>query len=74
MSQEVVIVKIFSHEAEAEMAQQLLHDAGVQSFIFKDDAGGMEPYLQLTHGVRLVINREDAVRAQEILRDLEDTN
>jgi len=73
MSQEAVIIKIFSHEAEAEMAQQLLQAAGVQSFIFKDDAGGMEPHLQLTQGVRLMVNREDAERAQEILQDLENT-
>jgi len=53
------------------MAQQMLRDAGVATFIFKDDGGGMEPHLQRTNGVRLVLNSDDAVRAQDILQALE---
>jgi hypothetical protein len=53
------------------MAQQLLRDAGVTSFIFKDDGGGMEPHLQRTNGVRLVLQSVDADRAQDILQALE---
>ena len=70
MSDERVVLKTFDNEAEAEMAQQLLQNAGVQAFIFKDDAGGMEPHLQLTGGVRLVVSRADAERAQEILEQM----
>ena len=68
MSNEVVILKTFSNEIEAEMAQQVLQEAGMTAFVSKDDAGGMEPQLQRTHGVRLVVNRVDAHRAHKLLK------
>jgi hypothetical protein len=68
MSEEVVVLKIFNNEIEAGMAQQVLQEAGMKAFVFKDDAGGMEPQLQRTTGVRLVVNRADAERAHQMLR------
>ena len=68
MSEEVVVLKTFHNEIEAEMAQQVLQEAGVTAFVFKDDAGGMEPQLQRTNGVRLVVKRADAQHAREILK------
>jgi hypothetical protein len=70
MSDETVVIKTFSNETDAAMTQQMLTESGVRAFIFKDDAGGMEPQLQLTEGVRLVVNRADAERAHEILQSL----
>ena len=70
MSEELVVIKIFSNETEATMSQQVLQESGVGGFIAKDDAGGMEPHLQRTTGIRLVVNRADAERAQEILNTL----
>jgi hypothetical protein len=49
------------------MAQQVLQEGGVNAFIFKDDAGGMEPHLQRTSGVRLLVNRVDGERAHQLL-------
>lgn len=71
MSDEPLVVKTFSNEIDAEMAKQALQESGVRAFVFKDDAGGMEPHLQLTGGVRLVVTRSDAERAQEILQTWE---
>jgi hypothetical protein len=68
MSEEVVILRIFNNEIDAGMAQQVLQEAGMTAFVFKDDAGGMEPQLQRTGGVRLVVNRADAQRAHQMLR------
>jgi hypothetical protein len=68
MSEDVVTLRIFNNEIEAGMAQEVLQDVGVKSFVFKDDAGGMEPQLQRTSGVRLVVKRADAPRAHEMLR------
>jgi hypothetical protein len=48
MSEESIVVKTFNNEIDAGLARQSLQDAGVEAFIFKDDAGGMEPHLQLT--------------------------
>ena len=70
MSDETVVIKTFSNETDAAMAQQMLTESGVRAFIFKDDAGGMEPQLQLTGGVRLVVNQADVKRAREILQSL----
>jgi hypothetical protein len=68
MSEEVVVLKTFNNEIEAGMAQQVLQGAGITAFLFKDDAGGMEPQLQRTNGVRLVVNRADAQRAHKMLK------
>jgi hypothetical protein len=68
MSDEVVVLKTFNNEIEAGMAQQVLQEAGMQAFLFKDDAGGMEPHLQRTNGVRLVVNYVDAYRAHKLLK------
>lgn len=68
MSDEVVVLKTFNNEIEAGMAQQVLQQAGMTAFVFKDDAGGMEPQLQRTNGVRLVVNRVDARRAHKLLK------
>lgn len=68
MSDEIVVLRVFDNELEARMAQQLLQGAGVATFIFKDDGGGMEPHLQRTIGVRLVLNSADAERADDILQ------
>lgn len=67
MADDVVVLKTFSSEIEAGMAQQVLQDGGVNAFIFKDDAGGMEPHLQRTSGVRLLVNRIDGERAHQLL-------
>ena len=70
MLQDIIILRTFSDEIEANMAQQMLEGSGVKAFVMKDDAGGMEPHLQLTGGVRLLINGADAKRASEILQTL----
>jgi len=68
MSDEVIVLKTFNNEIEAGMAQQVLHEAGMTAFVFKDDAGGMEPQLQRINGVRLVVSRFDARRAHKLLK------
>jgi hypothetical protein len=68
MSDEVIVLKTFNNEIEAGMAQQVLHEAGMTAFVFKDDAGGMEPQLQRTNGVRLVVSRFDVRRAHKLLK------
>jgi hypothetical protein len=67
MSDEVVIIKVFNNEVDARMAQEVLQEAGMSAFVFKDDGGGMEPHLQRTVGVRLVVSRMHAERAHQIL-------
>jgi hypothetical protein len=68
MPDEVIVIKTFSDEIDAIMAKQVLEGSGVRAFVLKDDAGGMEPHLQQTGGVRLMVNQMDAERARELLQ------
>lgn len=70
MPAEDVVIKIFSTETDAKMARDVLKDEGITAFVFKDDGGGMEPHLQRTRGVRLVVKPVDAERAHKILEPL----
>jgi hypothetical protein len=70
MSPEIIVLRTFSDEIQAEMAQQVLEQSGVKAFVMKDDAGGMEPHLQRSGGVRLLIDGADAERASKILQTL----
>lgn len=67
MSDELVILEIFTNEVDARMAQEALKNLGVSAYVFKDDEGGMEPHLQRTIGVRLVAHRTDSEHALQIL-------
>jgi hypothetical protein len=39
--------------------------------VSSDDCGGMEPFLQLTNGVKLLVKEEEADRALTILNDFD---
>lgn len=70
VSEEMVVLKTFSNEIDAGLAQQILGESGVMAFVFKDDVGGMEPQLQLTSGVRLIVSNSNAGRAHRVLKTL----
>jgi hypothetical protein len=70
MTKGVVVLKMFSNEIEARMGQEMLQESGVKAFAFKDDVGGMEPQLQLTGGVRLLVSGANAGRAHQLLETL----
>jgi hypothetical protein len=73
MSDQSAVIKVFSNEMDAAIAQQVLLRSGIKAFIFKDDAGGMEPQLQLTGGVRLVVSEENAERAYQIIQTFDNS-
>lgn len=68
MREEIVVLRVFDSELEAVLAQQTLGNSGIATFILKDDAGGMEPHLQRTIGVRLVLADGNIEKAQDILQ------
>jgi outer membrane lipoprotein SlyB len=70
MSDETIVLTVFNTEMDAGMARDVLRDEGIEAFVSKDDGGGMEPHLQRTNGVRLVVRRDDAERARRILKPL----
>jgi len=64
---ELVVVRTFNDRFEAEMAQSALNAAEIDSLIRSDDAGGLRPHMALLTGVDLLVRREDALAARQIL-------
>ena len=67
---DAIVLETFPSRIEAEMAAGLLESEGVPAMVMADDAGGAYPMLQFIRGVRLMVYREDAARAREILKDM----
>jgi hypothetical protein len=69
MSGDYQNLKFFSSQAEAEIARGLLVSNGIDALISSDDAGGMEPPLQYTAGVRLKVPASQLATAMKLLDD-----
>lgn len=67
-SEETAVVEIYSTRRDATIALEYLNDEGLDAFISADDAGGLHPQLQQTHGVKLLMLATDAAKAREKLR------
>lgn len=66
-----VIVKVFINEIEAQLAKEQLVSEGIKCFIMSDNYGGMMPSLNLTGGVKLIVNEYNLERAIEILKAMD---
>ena len=63
----LVVVRRFTTEFEAQIAEAALVAAGIRATLSKDDCGGMRPALALTQGVDLFVWAEDAPAAMDVL-------
>jgi hypothetical protein len=54
---------------EAQLIVGMLESNGIAAAISSDDAGGQEPELQLTQGVRVLVAADDAAQARQLLAD-----
>ncbi|MDQ3674317.1 MAG: DUF2007 domain-containing protein [Gemmatimonadota bacterium] len=61
------VIRTFANEVEAYVAQAVLDANGIDSHLIRDDAGGMMPWLQWLHPIRLVVLEADSAAAIEIL-------
>ncbi len=61
------VIRTFANEVEAHVAQAVLDANGIDSFLMRDDAGGMMPWLQWLHPIRLVVREEDSIEALDLL-------
>lgn len=66
-SDETTVLVTYPNRRDAEIALDRLQDEDVSAFVTADDAGGMHPHLQQTHGVKLIVLRDKADRAGQIL-------
>jgi hypothetical protein len=55
---------------EAELIVGLLETNGIEAAVSSDDAGGNEPQLQLTQGVRVVVAPEDEADARRLIEEV----
>jgi hypothetical protein len=61
------VIRTFANEVEAHVAQAVLDANGIDSYLIRDDANGMMPWLQWLHPIRLVVREEDSSDALELL-------
>lgn len=62
-----VVVARFHYRHQAELADGYLRDAGIESALFIDDAGGMEVGLAFSNPARLLVRPSDLAEAREVL-------
>ena len=61
------VIRTFANEVEAHVAQAVLDANGIDSYLIRDDAGGMMPWLQWLHPIRLAVLEADSVEAVKLL-------
>lgn len=63
-SSDLIIISTFRSTADAQIAKGLLDEAGIESMIRADDAGGMYPAIS---GAELLVRSEDVDKAHDAL-------
>jgi len=64
----LIIVRAFGSEPEAEVAKSVLEDAGIDAMIQADTAGHMRPHIAWSSGgFKLLVREEDAEAARQVL-------
>ena len=64
-SSELITVSTFRSTADAQVAKGILDEAGIESMIRSDNAGGMYPAIA---GADLLVRAEDAEKATDALQ------
>jgi hypothetical protein len=67
MSDDLFVIKTFSNAAEANLAEAVLEANGIPSTLISDDAGGMMPWLDAVHPIRLMVRGSDVELAVSLL-------
>lgn len=69
---DLVVVRVFDKRYQAELAQGLLSEQGIESIISADDCGGQLMGMSSLRmgGVKLLVTMEDLPEAQELLEVL----
>lgn len=69
MEDDLVPVATFDRRHEADFARGFLEDAGIDSVLAADDAGGADMGLSFAREVPLLVRPEDREAAEEVLRE-----
>jgi hypothetical protein len=68
-----VPVTVVNSRTEAELIVGMLRNDGLTAAVSADDAGGLDPALQTTDGVRVLVAPSDVASARRLLAAADDT-
>jgi len=68
-----VPVTVVNSRTEAELIVGMLRNNGLTAAVSADDAGGLDPALQTTDGVRVLVAPADVASARRLLAAADDT-
>jgi putative signal transducing protein len=71
MSGAPVEVAFVDSRSEADLIVGLLRSNGLRAGIFADDAGGTNPELQISGGVRVMVDPADEADARQLLAEVQ---
>lgn len=63
------VIRTFANDLDARLAESVLEANGIESIVVGDNAGGMMPYLNALHPVRIMVRKEDVDQALELIGD-----
>ena len=67
-SSKLITISTFRSTADAQIAKGVLDEAGIESMIRADNAGGMYPAIS---GADLLVRSEDVDKARDALQDID---
>lgn len=67
MSDELYVIRTFSNDVEASLAEAVLEANGIPSTLISDTAGGSMPWLNALHPIRLMVRESDIQTAVMLL-------
>ena len=70
MSAKLVTIRSYADESQASMAQQILADFGIKSFLAGRNAANIYSGLTAIADIKLQVRKKDAFEAKEILDSL----
>jgi len=69
MTNSTVSVRTYPDESSALLARSILEANGIGARLQSDGSSGLEPQLAFVRGIRLIVRREDAQAALELLEE-----
>jgi len=71
MTDALITVRTYPDDPSAQIARAILEANGIEGFVRSDGASGFEPWLAYGGGYRLLVRREEAEAARELLGEAE---
>ena len=68
-SDRLFVIRTFSNDVDARLAESVLDANGIDASIIGDNAAGMLPYLNAMHPIKLVVKESDVEAALALLSE-----